>query len=219
MLDTNCMSWLQQRPQTSDPVNYFTVGLNKTILLVGLGNPGKEYDLTRHNVGFACLDAFVAKTDEMEDWIQKKDMKCLLSSGRLGESRVIAIKPTTFMNLSGEAVQAVMNFYKIHPDNIVVLHDELDIDFGQIRLRIGGSSAGHNGIKSISSVIGENYGRIRIGVGPKTPDRISTDKFVLQQFSADEQAQLPNLTREVQSILTEYLYGTELPHDTRSFLV
>lgn len=213
------MSWLQKRPQTSDPVNYITVGLNKTILLVGLGNIGKEYDLTRHNVGFICLDDFVAKHDEMEGWVDKKDVKAIVSSGRIGEVRVIAIKPTTFMNLSGEAVQAISDFYKIHPDNIAVVHDELDIDFGQIRMRNGGSSAGHNGIKSVTQHIGENYGRIRIGVGPKKPARIPAEKFVLQQFSDEEQQQLGNLRQEVSAILSEYIYGVELPHDTRNFLV
>lgn len=213
------MSWLTQRPQTSDPTNYYTVGLNKTTLLVGLGNPGKEYDGTRHNVGFLCLDEFVAKTDEMEDWVVKKDLKCLVSTGRIGDGRVIAIKPTTFMNLSGEAVAAVVNFYKIGLDRITVIHDELDIDFGQIRLRVGGSSAGHNGIRSITDHIGEGYGRIRIGVGPKTPARIKAEDFVLQKFSASEQEQLPNLTRETIAVLTEYLYGSQFPHDTRNFLV
>lgn len=213
------MSWLTQRPQTSDPTNFYTVGLHKTTLLVGLGNPGAEYDGTRHNVGFLCLDEFVAKTDEMEDWIEKKDLKCLLSTGRIGDSRVIAVKPTTYMNLSGEAVQAVIHFYKIGLDRVTILHDELDIDFGQIRLRAGGSSAGHNGIKSVSQHIGEGYNRIRIGVGPKRPARIKAEDFVLQKFSAEEQAQLPNLTREAIAVLTEYLYGSQFPHETRNFLV
>lgn len=213
------MSWLTQRPQTSDPTNYYTVGLNQTTLLVGLGNPGKEYDGTRHNVGFLSLDEFVAKTDEMDDWVAKKDLKCLFSTGRIGESRVIAIKPTTFMNLSGEAVQAVINFYKIGIDRITIIHDELDVDFGQIRLRTGGSSAGHNGIKSVTEHIGEGYNRIRIGVGPKKPARIKAEDFVLQKFSAEEHEQLPNLTREVTAILSEYLYGSQFPHDTRGFLV
>jgi len=213
------MAWLQKRPQVSDPVNYYTVGLNKTILLVGLGNPGKEYDTTRHNVGFLCIDNFVGKTDEMEAWMQKKDFKCLLSSGQIGDARVIAIKPTTFMNLSGKAVQAAANFYKINAGHIAVIHDELDIDFGQIRLRVGGSSAGHNGVKSLTQHIGEEYGRIRVGVGPKKPSKIDSTDFVLQKFSKAEQTQLPNLTREVNAILSEYLFGAELPHDTRSFLV
>ena len=213
------MAWLQKRPQVSNPTMFYTVGLNKTILLVGLGNPGKEYDLTRHNVGYLCIDEFVRKTDEMEEWQQKKNLKCLLSSGQMGDTRVIAIKPTTFMNLSGEAVQAVANFYKASPGNVAVIHDELDIDFGQIRLRQGGSDAGHNGIKSVTKHLGEDYGRIRVGVGPKQPAKIDSTDFVLQKFSAEEQAQLPNLTREVNAILSEYLYGAELPHDTRNFLV
>lgn len=213
------MAWLQKRPQVSDPAMYYSVGLHKTIILVGLGNPGKDYTLTRHNVGFLCLDMFVSQSDDMADWIQKKDLKALVSTGRLGDKQVIAMKPTTFMNLSGEAVQAVAHFYNIIPTDIVVIHDELDIDFGQIRLRTGGSSAGHNGIKSVSQHIGEDYGRIRIGVGPKHPAKIKSEDFVLQKFSATEQGQLPNLTREVNAILSEYLYGTELPHDTRNFLV
>lgn len=198
---------------------FYTVGLNKTILLVGLGNPGKDYELTRHNVGFLCVDEFVSKTDEMEDWLQKKDLKCLVSSGRIGDARVIAIKPTTFMNLSGEAVRAVMNFYKVNPEYVAVIHDELDIDFGQIRLRVGGSSAGHNGVKSVTGAIGESYGRVRVGVGPKQPAKIKSEDFVLQKFSPEELAQLPNLKREVAAILSEYIHGGELPHDTRNFLI
>jgi peptidyl-tRNA hydrolase, PTH1 family len=213
------MSWLMRRPQTSDPVNYVTIGLNKNILLVGLGNPGKKYESTRHNAGFMCIDEFVGKTDEMDKWMAKKDLKCLLSTGRIGQNRVLAVKPATYMNLSGEAVRAVMNFYKIHPDNVAVIHDELDIDFGQIRLRKGGSSAGHNGIKSVTEAIGEDYARVRIGVGPKTPVKMKSEDFVLQDFSPEQQKQLPNLKREVLAIISEYLYGAELPHDTRNFLV
>lgn len=213
------MALFQRRPQVSDPTNYYTVGANKNVLLVGLGNPGKKYEQTRHNAGFMCIDEFVDKSEEMEKWIEKKDLKCFFSTGQMGENRVIAIKPTTYMNLSGEAVQAAMNFYKITADKVAVIHDELDIDFGQIRLRRGGSSAGHNGIKSVTKHIGEDYNRIRIGVGPKQPARISSEDFVLRKFTAEQQEQLPNMTREVLAILNEYLYGTELPHETRSFLV
>lgn len=214
------MAWLQKRPQVSNPTNFYTVGLNKTLLVVGLGNPGKKYALNRHNAGFMAVDEFVGRTDELSDWVAKKDLKCLMSTGQLGENRVLAIKPTTFMNLSGEAVQAVAQFYKIHPSQVVVIHDELDIDFGQIRLRVGGSAAGHNGIKSVSQQLGsEDYGRIRLGVGPKRPARIKSEDFVLQDFSPEEQAQLSNMRQEVSAILSEYLYGGQLPHDTRTFLV
>jgi len=214
------MALFQRRPQSSDPKTFYTVGLNKNVLIVGLGNPGKKYDLTRHNAGFICLDNFVAKTDAMTDWIDKKNMKCLMSEGRLGSTRVIAIKPTTFMNLSGEAVQAVMNFYKIHLDQTLVVHDELDIDFGQIRLRRGGSSAGHNGIKSVTQHIGEDYGRVRVGIGPKRPAEITAEDFVLQRFSAREQEQLSNMAREASAVIGEYIYGDQqLPHETRNFII
>jgi PTH1 family peptidyl-tRNA hydrolase len=213
------VAWLQKRPQVSDPTMFYSAGLNKTVLIAGLGNPGKEYVTTRHNIGFMCLDDFVAKSDEMSDWLQKKDLKCLYSSGQLGDTRVMAIKPTTFMNLSGEAVQAAVNFYKLSADKTVVVHDELDIDFGQIRMRVGGSSAGHNGIKSVTNVLGEDYGRIRIGVGPKKPARIKSEDFVLKNFSAGELAQLTNLKKEVSAIISEIIYGGELPHETRSFLI
>lgn len=213
------MAWLQKRPQVSDTIQFYTTGLSKTKLLIGLGNPGPEYDDTRHNAGFACLDYFAAHAAEMESWMIKKDLKCLVSTGRFGDVRVIAIKPTTFMNLSGEAVQAVANFYKIAPLSSLVVHDELDIDFGQIRLRTGGSSAGHNGLKSIIKHFGEDCGRVRIGVGPKQPSAIDSADFVLQKFSAEQQAQLPNLYQEVTAILTEYIYGEQLPQETRSFLV
>jgi PTH1 family peptidyl-tRNA hydrolase len=213
------MAFLQKKPQYTDEVRYFSSGLTKTVLLVGLGNVGPEYDLTRHNVGFITIDMFVDKTDEMGPWSLKKDLKSHLSIGQLGQTRVIAIKPTTMMNSSGEAVQAVAAFYKLKLSDIVVLHDELDINFGQIRLRIGGSDAGNNGIKSITQHIGEAYGRIRIGVGPKTPTRMATADFVLQKFSTDEQAELDNLCRETNAILTEYIYGGELPHETRSFIL
>lgn len=213
------MSWLANKPQASEGVQLYSIGLNKTYLIVGLGNPGPEYDLTRHNVGFHALDAFVAANSEMSEWMNKKDLKCHLSSGQLGQNRLIAIKPTTYMNVSGEAVQAAASFYKVPAGSILVMHDELDIDFGQIRLRTGGSPAGHNGIKSVSQHVGESYGRMRIGVGPKNPPQIDSADFVLQRFNADEQAQLGNLARETTAIINEYLYGGELPHETRSFIV
>jgi PTH1 family peptidyl-tRNA hydrolase len=213
------MALFQRRPQTSNPLSYTTVGLNKNLLIVGLGNPGKEYDGTRHNVGFACLDAFVDKSADMGPWIDKKDLKCHMATGQMGETRVIANKPTKFINLSGEAVQAVSHFYKLHPDHTVVVHDELDIDFGQIRIRKGGSAAGHNGIKSVTQHIGEDYGRIRIGIGPKTPEQIDSADFVLQKFSKEELSHMPELTREESAILSELIYGAQLSPETRSFLI
>jgi PTH1 family peptidyl-tRNA hydrolase len=213
------MALFQNRPQVSNPVNYVTPGLNKTVLLVGLGNPGKEYDGTRHNIGFACVEAFVAANSQMGAWMAKKDLKCAIATGQMGDSRVLAIKPTTFMNLSGEAVQAVSNFYKVQADNIIVVHDELDIDFGQIRIRRGGSAAGHNGIKSVTQHMGEDYGRIRVGIGPKTPSQIDSADFVLQRFSQEELSHITELTRETNAILSELVFGSPLAPETRSWLL
>lgn len=211
------MALFQRRPQTSDPVNYVSVGLNKTILFIGLGNVGDQYAGTRHNIGFACLDEFVSKSAEMGSWILKKDLKCYLSSGQIGQSRVIAVKPTTMMNLSGEAAAAVSGFYKITPDHVLAIHDELDIDFGQIRTRLGGSAAGHNGIKSLTNYLGEDFGRLRIGIGPQVPEQIDSAVFVLQKFGAEQKARLPALTKETYVILNEYIYGGQLAAETRQF--
>lgn len=198
---------------------FYTIGMNKKVLLAGLGNPGAEHARQRHNAGFMALDEFVATTDEMSDWVEKKDWRCHLSQGHIAGLGVYAIKPMTYMNDSGEAVRAAADFYHIPPSQTLVVYDELDINFGQIRLRQGGSDAGHRGIQSITQHIGEDYGRVRIGVGPKQPAQIPSEKFVLQDFSETEQAHLPDMRKEVTAIIHEYLASGELPHDTRSFIV
>lgn len=212
------MALFVKRPQVSDPINFVTVGLNKTLLIVGLGNIGQDYDGTRHNIGFACADAF-AKASNLSGWVNKKDLRCQIAEGRLGESKILVIKPTTLMNNSGEAVQAVVNFYKISSQNTIVVHDELDVDFGQIRSRVGGSSAGHNGIKSVTKLLGdENYGRLRIGIGPKKPAQIDSADFVLQKFSKKEMSDVSALLIESSAMLSEFVYGGQLNAETRSFL-
>ncbi|HUS26738.1 MAG TPA: aminoacyl-tRNA hydrolase [Nevskiaceae bacterium] len=212
------MALFQKKIQAGHGIQYYTLGQNKTALIVGLGNMGSQYDNTRHNIGFACADAF-AKANDFDPWIEKKDFRCHTTTQTLSDTRVILIKPTTFMNLSGEAVQAIASFYKISPDQIIVVHDELDVPFGQIRTRVGGSSAGHNGLKSIIQHMGEGFGRVRIGIGPKNPEHMDSADFVLAKFSETEQAQIKNLTVEVSAILSEYIFGGQLPHETRSFIV
>lgn len=212
------MALFQKRPQASDSIQYFTLGQNKIALIVGLGNIGKQYNGTRHNIGFDVLDAF-AKTNDFPDWIEKKDLKCHFTSHTIADTRVILIKPTTYMNLSGEAVQATARFYKASPEQTIIVHDELDIPFGQIRTRTGGSAAGHNGIKSVTQHMGEQYGRVRIGVGPKDPPQIDSADFVLQKFNTTQQEQMPHLIKEASAILSEYVYGGQLLAETRSFIV
>lgn len=215
------MALFQKNPfNTQESKPLYTLGLNKTVLVVGLGNPGKQYDNTRHNIGFECVDTFVEKS-EMPGWVAKKDLKCFMTGANLGGVKVVVIKPTTFMNLSGEAVRAVADFYKIPARQIVAVYDELDLIFGQIRMRVGGSAAGHNGVKSVIEHIGEGFGRVRVGIGPNSAvqqtENIDGAAFVLGKFTAEEKKHLPALAREVTAILTEYIYSGELPHDTRTF--
>ena len=212
--------FLQKKDQTSEAMQYYTVGLNKTLLIVGLGNPGQQYEGTRHNIGYSALDSFVSEND-FGKWINKADLKCLFNSATLGDSRAILIKPTTMMNLSGQAVQLVSNFYKVATDHILVIHDELDINFGEIKTRLGGSSAGHNGVQSIIESFGgdENFGRVRIGIGPKTPATIDSADFVLAKFTKSEVEQLPKVTKEVSAIMNEYIFSTQaLRTETRKVL-
>ncbi len=210
------MALFQKRPDLGSNLPVYSLGLTKTVLIVGLGNVGKKYDGTRHNIGFAAVDELAARQD-FEPWVEKKDLKCLLTTATIGDCRVILIKPTTFMNLSGEAVQAVGHFYKIPVTHTLVVHDELDIPFGQIRTRIGGSAAGNNGVKSIIQHLGEDFGRVRIGIQADTP--MEASDFVLAKFSKEEQTELPALLKESTAILTEYIHAGALLQETRSFLI
>lgn len=210
------MALLQKRPITDTMTPLFTLQASKTTLIVGLGNIGAEYDNTRHNIGFACVDAF-AEENSFDPWVNKKDLKSQITQKTLGTTRVILAKPTTFMNLSGEAVQAIASFYKIDREHIIVIADELDIPFGQIRTRIGGGAAGHNGIKSVMQHMGEDFGRLRIGIGPKTHEQMDSADFVLAKFTQDEQTRLPDLKRETTALLTETIYGGVLQSETRNF--
>lgn len=198
----------------------FTLGNTRTLVIVGLGNIGKEYDSTRHNIGFECIDALHDSHSEFTSWQVKKNLFCNFSSGTFSDTKVILIKPTTFMNDSGRAIQEVLNFYKLSTKQLVVVHDELDIPFGQIRTRYGGGHAGHNGIKSIIQYIGDDFSRVRIGIdGADKPSQQDSSDYVLSKFNKTEQEQLTKLIRETQSILIEYIYRGELYPDTRNFLL
>lgn len=213
------MGLFQRKPiELSQNLPYSVSFATSTILIVGLGNPGKEYDFTRHNVGFAVLESF-ASANDFGPWIKNKKFKGLVTEKTLGSTRVILLKPNTFMNLSGESVKAVSNFYKIDTQRIVSVYDELSIPFGQIRSRIGGQSAGHNGVKSLIEHLGADFGRIRIGIKNSITDKADASNFVLGKFTKAEQAHMSALITEANGILTEYIYGNELPLDTRKILV
>lgn len=160
-------------------------------LFVGLGNPGPKYAGNRHNIGFMALDR-IAEDHGFAPWRSK--FQGLLSEGRLGREKVLLLKPETFMNRSGQSVGEAMRFYKLTPEDVVVLHDELDLAPGKCRVKQGGGHAGHNGLRSIHGHIGETYGRVRLGIGhPGHKDRVSG--YVLADFAKADQDWLDDLLR------------------------
>jgi PTH1 family peptidyl-tRNA hydrolase len=211
------MALFQRKPQDNSIAPLYTIGSNKTVLIIGLGNPGREYASTRHNIGFEVLDEF-AKKNDFPGWVTKKDLKVELSVRNLGECRVVVAKPTTFMNNSGEAAQAVQRFYRVYNQNTLAVYDELAIGFGQLRTRLGGSDAGHNGVKSLIQHIGDDFGRLRIGVGNDISAKADAADFVLGKFTKPEQASLPLIIKEANALITEYIFGGSLPHETRTAL-
>lgn len=218
------MALFQKKPQVSDNMPLYTIGNIRTVLILGLGNPGKQYDGTRHNIGFEVLEHFAGKND-FPAWIDKKDLKCQLTMRSLGENRVILCKPTTFMNHSGEATQAVQHFYRVYNPQTLAVYDELAIPLGQLRTRLGGTDAGHNGVKSLIQHLGEDFGRLRIGIGAKetkeakpTTRQANTSKYVLSRFSRQEQSILPKILQEANALITECIFGGQLPHDTRTIV-
>jgi PTH1 family peptidyl-tRNA hydrolase len=155
-------------------------------LFVGLGNPGINYALNRHNIGFMVLDQ-IANDHSFGPWRDK--FKGRLCEGKLNSKKVLLLKPATFMNLSGQSVEAAANFYKLNSDQITVFHDELDLAPNKLRIKQGGGHAGHNGLRSIHSHLGSDYARVRLGIGhPGHKDLVS--RYVLQNFSKADQDQL-----------------------------
>ena len=148
-------------------------------LIVGLGNPGPTYSNTRHNIGFMVIDKLLDNLNCID--ISKKSF-----DGKLYKcGDVLLLKPTTFMNLSGKSVQSVANFYKIDLDDILVVHDDIDLPFGALKIKKGGGNGGHNGLKSIDSMIGKEYNRLRLGVD-KPPKKEMVASYVLGKFSSKE---------------------------------
>ena len=137
-------------------------------LWVGLGNPGAKYALHRHNVGFMAADV-IAETRDFGLW--QKKFRSLISEGRVGQHRVLLVKPQTFMNDSGDAVQQALRFYKLDLDALTVFHDELDLAPFKVKVRVGGGLAGHNGLRSIDAALGPEFRRVRIGIGHPGPGR------------------------------------------------
>ncbi|HET9850777.1 MAG TPA: aminoacyl-tRNA hydrolase [Candidatus Saccharimonadales bacterium] len=211
------MALFQKKPVTSSSLPLYTVGANKTVLIIGLGNIGDKYKNTRHNVGFMVLDDF-AKRNDFPAWTNKKDLYCQLTNQQMGQANVILCKPTTLVNNSGQAASAVQRFYRIYNQTTLAVYDELAIPFASLRTRRGGSDAGHNGIKSLIAHIGGDFGRLRIGIASEQAGKSKAADFVLAKFSKDELDKLPAVIKEAGVLLTEYIFGGELNHETRSTL-
>ena len=163
------------------------------LLFVGLGNPAPGSDNNRHNIGFKLIDAINLNFGLSK---QKPKFKGLLTTGNIANKKVYAIKPLTFMNNSGVCIRELLEYFKIEAENVIVFHDDLDVDFGKIKAKFGGSSAGHNGIASIDKFIGKDYSRVRIGIG-RPDSKITTSDYVLKDFNDDEQQQLEKIKDKI----------------------
>jgi len=171
-------------------------------MIVGLGNPGKDYQKNRHNVGFMAIDK-IAQEFGIEN--KKVKSKAIIMEGKKDNKKIILVKPQTFMNLSGSAVASLVQFFKINPENLIVIHDDLDLPSLSIRLRPGGGAGGQKGISSIIQNLGtQQFNRIRIGIG-RPPGRMDPADYVLQNFPKQEEKELPLLfdtvTKAVECIL------------------
>ncbi|AKU91927.1 aminoacyl-tRNA hydrolase [Vulgatibacter incomptus] len=155
-------------------------------LLAGLGNPGKEYESTRHNVGFMVVDHIAGAAGAQ---IDRKKFKAELGEAGLGGVKTLLVKPQTFMNLSGESIAGAASFYKIAPADVIVIHDELDLEPGRIQIKVGGGHGGHNGLRSIIAHLGPDFVRIRVGIGK--PAGHDTAGYVLGPFDKRESQELP----------------------------
>ena len=161
------------------------------ILFVGLGNPSPDNENNRHNIGFRIIDAI---NQEFGLSKQKPKFKALLTTGNIGNKKVYAIKPLTFMNNSGICIREIIEYFKIDSENVIVFHDDLDVNFGKIKTKFGGSSAGHNGVDSIDKFIGKDYSRVRIGIGKPNSNKGVTE-HVLKDFDDEEKVELVNMTK------------------------
>ncbi len=162
-------------------------------IIAGLGNPTREYEKTRHNVGFDTLDVLAGR---MNTAVDERKFKGYCGRGILGGEKVLLLKPQTFMNLSGESIREAADFYKVDPDHIIVIYDDVSLEVGQLRIRTKGSAGGHNGIKSIIAHLGtQEFPRIKVGVGAKPP-RMDLADYVLSRFSQEDREQMEQAFEE-----------------------
>lgn len=167
-------------------------------LIVGLGNPGEKYENTRHNAGFIVIEKLKSKNENFSDWQFNKKFNTEISEGKIDGKKIILLKPQTFMNNSGRTVAAAARFYKIKPADILIIHDDIDLPLGKMRIKQGGSSGGHRGVESIITALGsENFVRLKIGVAPEArPKNFDAAKFVLKKFAKAEKKTVSDITKK-----------------------
>lgn len=155
-------------------------------LIIGLGNPGIKYEKTRHNFGWQVIDRLGEKL-EINNWKEEKQFKSKIALGNLNEEKIILVKPQTFMNDSGSAVQSIAHYYKVPPEKIMIIHDEIDLPLGEVKIQEDRGAAGHNGVQSVIDQLGaKNFVRTRLGIGI-TEQTVPTERFVLQSFTEEEE--------------------------------
>lgn len=187
---------------------------NSKYLIVGLGNPGREYEKTRHNIGFLTAQLLAKKTEPFASSSFSYDRKLNAETLRtkVGETDLIIIKPQTFMNQSGDSVAKAMKYFDLKPRQVIVISDDSNLELGQVRARLGGDSGGHNGLKSIIERISTDFWRIRIGIG--TNDKISLENYVLQNPTADEQKIIMSTIDKAGDYLLESISNNNLENHT-----
>jgi PTH1 family peptidyl-tRNA hydrolase len=183
--------------------------MNKRYLIIGLGNPGKEYDGTRHNIGFRCADALVRAYGLTYE--KGKKSKAKVADGIIAGKRALVIKPQTYMNLSGSSAQGIAAFYQIPPERIIVIYDDMDIPLGTLRIRAKGGAGGHRGLQDIINRLGaSNIARVRVGIG-RPPERMEPSAHVLRRFDAEELPVIEEATqRVVKTVETWLTHGIDM---------
>lgn len=172
--------------------------------IIGLGNIGAKYDDTRHNAGFMAIDAYV-HANELGEWTERQKFQAYLIQDQ--QNGIFYIKPTTFMNLSGQTIAMAMAFYNVQPEDILIIQDDVDIDFGKIKVRQGGGDGGHNGIKSLPKSVQERAWRLRIGVKNEHFDTTDTAKFVLDRFTSSELKSFDDIIIKTNQLIANFNEG------------
>jgi len=177
-------------------------------LIFAQGNPGSDYEKSRHNIGFTIVNKIVAELGAK--WSNKPKFHAVISESKIADEKVLFVKPTTFYNETGASVRALVDFYKLNPTtDVLVIHDDFSLPFGTIRVRKQGSDAGNNGIKSISSQIGQNFARIRVGIWTELREKMDDAEFVLAKFNSGESSQIyKNIIPQTTSLTEQFCNGT-----------